>query len=230
MYAREVEDQTLTFGVSGMLYKDALIMFDRETASMWTQVDGRSILGPLAGRQLRALPAIHATWKQWKALYPESQVLSKSAITPSAYTAYNGNRELGILGRRNEDDRLNGKERILGIVNDAMSIAFPVDDVRRAELVQVEVGPQPIVLIATSDDFPVFAYDRRVAGRTLTFEILDDDPEHVRDVETSTQWNVRDGVGISGPLADQRMERVVAHSAFWFGWRGFFPATDVWEP
>ena len=230
MYAREVEDQTLTFGVSGMLYKDALIMFDRETASMWTQVDGRSILGPLAGRQLRALPAIHATWKQWKTLYPESQVLSKSAITPSAYTAYNGDRELGILGRRNEDDRLNGKERILGIVNDAMSIAFPVDDIRRAELVQVEVGAQPIVLIATSDELPVFAYDRRIAGRTLTFEILDDDPEHVRDVETGTQWNVCDGAGISGPLADQRMERVVAHSAFWFGWRGFFPATDVWEP
>ena len=110
MYAREVEAQTLTFGVSGMLYKDALIMFDRETESLWTQVDGLGILGPLEGRQLRALPAIHATWKQWKTLYPESQVLSKNAITPSAYTAYNGNRDLGILGRRNEDSRLGGKE------------------------------------------------------------------------------------------------------------------------
>ena len=230
MYAREVGEQTLTFGVSGMLYKDALIMFDRETASMWTQVDGRSILGPLAGHQLTALPAIHATWKQWKTLYPESQVLSKNAITPSAYTAYNGNLDLGILGRRNEDDRLNGKERILGIVNDVTSIAFPVDDVCRAELVQAEVGTQPIVLIATSDDLPVLAYDRRIAGRTLTFEMLDDDSVHVRDVETGTRWDVRDGLGISGPLADQRMERIVAHSAFWFGWRGFFPATDVWTP
>ena len=124
MYAREVGEQTLTFGVSGMIYKDALIMFDRETASMWIQVDGRSILGPLAGRHLTALPAIRATWKQWKTLYPESQVLSKNAITPSAYTAYNGNRDLGILGRRNEDDRVNGKERIRGIVNDVTSIAF----------------------------------------------------------------------------------------------------------
>ena len=230
MYAREVEEQTLTFGVSGMLYKDALIMFDRETESLWTQVDGLAILGPLGGRQLRALPAIHATWRQWKTLYPESQVLRKTAITPSAYTAYNGNRELGILGRRNEDSRLGGKERILGVVNDGTSIAFPVDDVRRAGLVQVEVGAQPIVLFAASDDLPVFAYDRRITGRTLSFEMLNDDAVYVRDLETDTQWDIRNGVGISGPLAGQQMERVAAHSAFWFGWRGFFPATDVWEP
>ena len=72
--------------------------------------------------------------------------------------------------------------------------------------------------------------DRRVAGRTLTFEMLDDDPLHVRDVETSTQWDVREGLGISGPLADSRMERVAAHPAFWFGWRGLFPTTDLWTP
>ena len=228
MYAREVEAQTLTFGVSGMLYKDALIMFDRETESLWTQVDGLGILGPLEGRQLRALPAIHATWKQWKTPYPESQVLSKNAITPSAYTAYNGNRDLGILGRRNEDSRLGGKEKILGVVNDATSIAFPVDDVRRAGLVQVEIGAQPIVLFAASDDLPIFAYDRTVTSRTLTFEMLDDDALHVRDIETGTEWDIRNGLGISGPLADHQMERVVAHSAFWFGWRGYFPATDVW--
>jgi hypothetical protein len=225
MYAREVGEQTLTFGVSGMLYKDVLITFDQETENMWNQVDGRSIFGPLAGRQLTALPAIHAPWKQWKTLYPERQVLSKSAITTNAYSAYNGNLDLGTLGRRNEDDRLTGKERILGIVNDVTSIAFPVDDVRRSELVQAEVGTQPIVLIATSDHLPVLAYDQRIAGGTLTFEMLDDDPVHVRDIETGTQWDVRDGLGISGPLADQLMERVVAHSAFWFGWRGFFPAT-----
>ena len=230
MYAREVGEQTLTFGVSGMLYKDALIMFDRETESLWTQVDGRSILGSFEGRQLKALPAIHATWKQWKALYPDSQVLRKRAITPSAYTAYHGNRELGILGRRNEDTRLNGKERILGVVNDATSMAFPIDEVRRAELVQAEVGEQPIVLIATSDDLPVFAYDRRIDGRTLTFQMLDGDPLHLLDLETGTQWDIREGLGISGPLADNRMERVAAHSAFWFGWRGYFPETDIWTP
>ena len=80
--------------------------------------------------------------------------------------------------------------------------------IRRAELVQAEVGAQPIVLIATSDDLPVFAYDRRIDGRTLTFQMLDGDPLHLLDLETGTQWDIREGLGISGPLADNRMERV----------------------
>ena len=213
-----------------MLYKDALIMFDRETENLWTQIDGRSIEGSFEGRQLTVLPAIHATWKQWKRLYPESQVLAKRGRTPSAYTAYNRSGELGIFGRRNPDPRLDGKTRILGVVNDGTSIAFPVEDIRRAGLVQVDVGVQPIVLIAVSESLPILAYDRTVTGRTLTFEVSDDEPLQVRDVETGTLWDIREGIGTAGPLADQRLGRVAAHSAFWYGWRGYYPATDVWMP
>ena len=230
MYAREFGPQTLTFGVSGMLYKDALIMFDRETDNLWTQIDGRSIEGSFEGRQLSVVPAIHATWKQWKRLYPESQVLRKSGSTPSAYAAYNRSGDLGIFGRRNLDARLDGKERILGVVNDGTSIAFRVDDIRRAGLVQVDVGAQPIVLIATSKSVPILAYDRTVTGRTLTFEVSDREALRVRDVEAGTLWDIREGLGTEGPLAGQRLRRVAAHSAFWYGWRGYYPATDVWMP
>jgi len=40
VYARTVGSRTLTFGVSGMLYRDALVMYDRETESLWSQVHG----------------------------------------------------------------------------------------------------------------------------------------------------------------------------------------------
>jgi hypothetical protein len=58
--------------------------------------------------------------------------------------------------------------------------------------------------------------------------MLYDDALHVRDIETVTEWDIRNGLGISGPLTDHQMERVAAHSAFWFGWRDYFPAPDVW--
>ena len=56
--------RTLSFGVSGMRYRDALVMFDRETSTLWSQVDGRAIKGPLAGQVLQPVPSIHATWQE----------------------------------------------------------------------------------------------------------------------------------------------------------------------
>jgi hypothetical protein len=61
VYARELAGRTLTFGVSGMLYRDGLVMYDRQTETLWTQVDGKAVRGALTGRQLQIVPAIHAT-------------------------------------------------------------------------------------------------------------------------------------------------------------------------
>ncbi len=213
-----------------MLYKDGLIMYDRQTDTLWTQVDGLAIRGPLLGQRLEPVAAVHATWTQWKTLYPESLVLRKRGELRSRYSTYNRNRlELGIFGRRNEDDRLPGKERILGVAVDGAATAFPLSRLRRARLVQSTVGELPLALITPSPDDPVLAYDRRVGGRVLTFELSPDDWSTFRDVETRTEWRFSDGVAIRGPLQGHRLDRVAAHSAFWFGWRGYFPNTDVWR-
>ena len=161
---------------------------------------------------------------------PESLVLRKRGPGGSAYAGYNRNpRELGILGRRNADARLAGKTRILGVRHDGSAMAFAVAEVREARLVEAEVGELPVVLAAPSDELPILSYDRRLDGRVLTFRLVDEDPA-LRDTETGTTWRLADGVAVDGPLAGRRLTRVAAHSAFWFGWQGFFPHSDVWHP
>ena len=228
VYDRTVGSRTLTFGVSGMLFRDALVMFDRETDTLWTHVDGQAIEGPLAGRSLVPVAAVHATWKQWKALYPNSLVLKKRGNFRSPYESYNRNsRQLGIFGRRNLDERLPGKERILGIRADDVAMVFPVGKVRNARIVQAQIGSLPVVL-AAPEDFPVVAYDRRVNDRTLTFSLSETKPAALRDVETGTVWRLSDGLAVKGPLKGRQLIRVVAHPAFWFGWRGYFPHSKIW--
>ena len=61
VYERNVAGRMLTFGVSGMLYRDALVMCDRETGTLWSHVDGRARNGPLLGETLQPVPAVHAT-------------------------------------------------------------------------------------------------------------------------------------------------------------------------
>ena len=64
VYGRQVGGQVLTFGVSGMLFRDGLVMYDRETDTLWTHVDGRAVRGKLTGHVLEIVPSIHATWKE----------------------------------------------------------------------------------------------------------------------------------------------------------------------
>jgi hypothetical protein len=219
----------LTFGVSGMLLRDSLVMYDRQTETLWTQVDGMGIRGALSGHALQAVPSVHTTWKAWKALYPQSRVLRKRSGRGSAYEGYNRNpNELGILGRRNTDPRLDGKTRILGVRQGTDVTAFPVDEVVDVRLVETTVGDLAVLLAAASADVPVQVYDRRVGGRVLSFRFADGD-RALADNETATTWRLADGVAIDGPLTGQRLTRVAGHPAFWFGWQGFFPRSTVWH-
>lgn len=52
VYARKIEGKTLDLGVSGALYRDSLVMYDRETGSYWSQIDGKALRGPLTGKKL----------------------------------------------------------------------------------------------------------------------------------------------------------------------------------
>lgn len=214
-----------------MLYRDALVMYDRETSTLWSQVDGRAIEGPLAGQALRPLASIHATWKEWKALYPESVVLKKTGTDEfrSAYETYNRSSNLGIFGRRLPNSVLPPKERVLGVRYNGTATAFTLKGIRQAGLVQTDVGGVPIVLASTGPNLPVVGFERRVDGRVLTFSRTDVTTE-LADDETHSRWRISDGVAVDGALKDTRLQRVITFPAFWFGWVGFFPRSSVWRP
>jgi len=76
VYDPRVDGRRYTFGVSGLLYKQNLLLFDRDTESLWSQIRGRAIAGPLAGTYLRLLPVTMNTWRKWTADHPRTLVLS----------------------------------------------------------------------------------------------------------------------------------------------------------
>ena len=77
MYSREIDGKEFTFGVSGKLIMNALVMYDRQTDSLWGQIIGEAIQGPMKGTTLEFIPAIHTTWEDWKRLHPDTLALRK---------------------------------------------------------------------------------------------------------------------------------------------------------
>ncbi len=64
------------FGVSGLLYKQNMLFFDRETDSLWSQLLSEAVTGPLAGTRLTVLPAENTSWEAWLQAHPNTLVLS----------------------------------------------------------------------------------------------------------------------------------------------------------
>lgn len=92
-------------------------------------------------------------------------MLKKGGEFRSAYDEYNRNpARLGIMGRRNLDSRLPGKERILGIRVGNAAMAFPLDAVRDARLAQAQVGGVPVCSLRRRTSGPCL---RMRAGRAL---------------------------------------------------------------
>lgn len=75
VYERTVNGQVLSFGVSGKLADDDLVMYDRETGSEWKQSRGQGIAGPLEGEQLTIRPAAMMDYETFRREYPNGIVL-----------------------------------------------------------------------------------------------------------------------------------------------------------
>ena len=72
MYSREIDGEVRSFGVSGRLWHAVLVMYDRETESFWTQIDGRAIRGEETGRRLEHVPSTFTTFGAWLDAHPDT--------------------------------------------------------------------------------------------------------------------------------------------------------------
>ncbi len=80
VFDRRVGGEVLEFGVSGFLYQSNLLLYNRreknEEESLWCQLLGRAVTGPMTETSLLPLDHQLVTWKEWRARHPGTQVLS----------------------------------------------------------------------------------------------------------------------------------------------------------
>ncbi|MEH6466088.1 MAG: DUF3179 domain-containing protein [Porticoccus sp.] len=124
-----VDGKHLQFGVSGLLYNNDLLMYDRNTDSLWSQMEGRAISGPLKGVYLERLPVEHTTWRIWRERHPDTLVLSGETgfyrnYGASPYPAYDKSRRV-LFPLSNYDKRYHPKEMVIGIELGDKTKAYP---------------------------------------------------------------------------------------------------------
>jgi hypothetical protein len=76
VFDRRIRGRTRSFGVSGLLYLSDLLLYDRETESLWSQIRSEAVTGPSRGERLTLLRSRMLPWRDWRGLHPLGEVAS----------------------------------------------------------------------------------------------------------------------------------------------------------
>lgn len=216
---RRVEDRTLTFTVSGRLYRNDLVMRDRETDSLWPQILGRALHGKLEGRKLRPVPTWRTSWERLRARHPDVLVLSRpDRYEPVRYEKrshpdYAESPET-LLEPRCDDTRLPRKTSVFGVARGNEALAIRRRDLREVELTIERVDGEDVILGEVED--------RQIAwwtgGQSFTVE------EGWLVGPEGQRWDP-----VRGRNGEGQLEPAGSLLCYWFAWADLHPGARLWH-
>ena len=242
MYSARIRGEPTTFGTSGLLYRSNKLMYDRATNSLWSQLLGEPVIGPLSdsGLKLSFFPVAHTTWGEWLAEHPDTSVLSRqtdfyhqTVYAPedyyrSVYYSYRTGQDT-MFPVWNRDGRLETKAEVLGFSVGDIHKAYPVSTLRDLRVVNDRVADRDVVIVssAVSSDARVYERDGQeflLPPNATAFEAR---PPVLVDKEGET-WSAGEAALVSAD-GSTTLRRLPSNIYFWFAWFAFHPETDVYD-
>jgi len=211
-------DEKFVFGSSGFLYRSNKLMFDRQTHSLWNQFTGKPVSGELwdAPIELRQRPVTIATWGDWRAANPGTQVLSlttghdRDYGSGVVYNDYFASDDLMFPAA--VDQRVHKqKDYVFGVRMPGAAKGWPLKVFEGGRVLNDAVGGRGAVLIGDAAQRTVRAYER---GE----ELFSAHPDGVVD-DGGTVWSVGEAA-LTAPDGRSRA-RLPGHIAYWFAWNGY---------
>ncbi len=243
VFDRRLDGKVYDFGVSGMLRQSDMVMYDRQTDSLWQQIGGEAIVGTLTGNKLKLVRSQTVSFETFSRVFPEGKVLSREtghlrAYGQNPYAGYEFGNRLIMPVKTTRPLRLAPLERIVTIKSEGGSKAYPFALLRRRGVVEDRVKRQRFVIffeegtvtpldqarIASSRDVgAVGVFSPELEGQRLSFSRQDG---KTVDKQTGSTWNLF-GIATQGPLAGKRLTAVEHGVYFAFAWLIFNPQTQI---
>lgn len=240
-WSRELAGATTTFGVSGLLYQNNIIPYDRATNSLWSQVGNLCFTGPLVRNEPEHFPVFEASWKTWKTLFPGSQVLSDQTGFDRNYNFYpyfdyKENHQKIPFPLETDDTRLPRKERVLGVVIDETGPRVGARVYRFSSLAEQGitvindfVKSDPIVVVGSQEAGFMVAFSALYQGTLLDFRPVQGEGAVVLEDQEATRWNVF-GLAVSGPRKGAQLASPpLSFMGYWFAWGAFYPGIEIYS-
>ena len=242
-YDRRAAGRDLSFGTSGDLYDSNLVMYDRQTQSLWVQFTGQAVAGVLTGRQLNPYPMQTVSWSAWRAGHPHGWVLSRDTgfIRPygqNPYPGYDNINSQPFLFSGQVNGRFTAMTRVVGVRYGGEAVAVLLSTLQHRRVIDLTLAGQPVIVwwqpgTASALSGPFVAGGPDIGATGAFSPVADGRRLHFRpaaggfrDHETGSHWSVL-GHADAGPLAGQNLTPVTHEDTFWFVWAAFLPHTRV---
>jgi hypothetical protein len=242
-YDRRIASRVMEFGTSGLLWNSALVMYDRQTETLWSHFTGQGIVGELTGVELDVFPVATVPWGVWRDAHPEGLVLSRDTgfdrdYGRNPYPGYDDVNSEPFLFEGEVDGRYTAMTRIAGVERDGDALGVPLVTLQERRAVAAELAGTDLVFfwqpgtasaldagdVAAGDDIGATGvFIPQVDEQALTFDASADG---FVDDQTGSTWNLL-GTAVDGPLAGAQLEAVPHVDTFWFAWSAFRPDTIV---
>ena len=234
MWKGLLQSTNKTFGTSELLYNSNLVLYDRETNSLWSQMLEQAISDSAVLTVPDKVQVVETTWSTWQAMYPETILLSEDTgfsrtYGTYPYGSYKTNQGL-LFGVDNLNDlRLHRKERVLGLNVGDDSKVYPISKFGSdVSLIHDQVGGMDVVAAGSSTQNFAVLFNRQLEdSTTLDFTPVQNQLPIVMIDNEGTQWDVF-GNGVSGPRAGTKLEKTNSYIAYWFAWTAFFPGATIY--
>ena len=211
MYASHVDDQRLTFFVSGKLWGRSLVMGDKETESDWSHILGKAMAGPLKGKSLAILPAKMTTWKAWRLEHPTT---TATMLKPTARMF-------------NQKFMEYTEDFCMGVVRNHAARHWTFDAMKENIVANDEFEGLSLVGHFDNETSSASVWNRKTDHGVLRFE---NEGSRFIDQQTQSTWDLTRGLAIAGELKGTRLEGTSAIVSYTEAWLRFHPDSKAWAP
>jgi len=222
-----------TFGVSGLLYNSNLLLYDRESGSVWSQLLQLAVFGPRQGEQPENIRVFETTFTTLKSMYPDALVLSRDTGHFFNYDDYpygNYQDDLALIFSVSRlDSRMHTKQRVIGIHEGSSSKVYQLGAFgATTQTINDQFNNQSIVVVGNSALSFAAIYSRVLAdGTILNFSPLNDDLPNVMSDDEGNVWDIF-GTAVSGPRAGEQLAATRSYVAMWFAWVSHFDNVEIY--
>jgi len=251
VFSRELDWQgkhlVLDFGTSGMLRKSDLVMWDRQTESWWQQIEGKALVGSLAGATLEMLPSQVLSYAAFRSAYPYGKVLSTQTgwnrdYGTNPYAGYDDTaNHQPRLFEDAVDPRLPAMERVIALEFNNKHKAYPWSVLQEKGIIQDTFENHPVVIfyqlgtVSVLDRSEIHT-SRDIGTATVFNPVVDGNPLQftrsalgIFDQQTHSQWDIT-GKCISGALRGKQLSPWFYTTHFAFAYLAFFPDAIIYKP